>query len=128
MTIVVDDKEVRTEDEDESELEEGEIEQEPDLEEDEEIDSEEEYDDENEYADDDSILEYDDEDEDDLLLDGDEFDDDEGHDNSAAALDLMESVLTTEDGDTVASALVHIGRQLETQNKILIKIFAALQN
>ena len=68
---------------------------------------------------------------DDDLLDEDEFDDDEladFEDASDDALELMERVLTTESGDTVASALVDIASQLETQNRILIKIFAALQN
>tara|TARA_B100000131_G_scaffold187701_1_gene180626 strand:+ start:1513 stop:1845 length:333 start_codon:yes stop_codon:yes gene_type:complete len=65
-------------------------------------------------------------DDDDLLDDEDEFDDFE--DASDDALELMERVLTTESGDTVASALVDIASQLETQNRILIKIFAALQN
>jgi len=66
---------------------------------------------------------------DDLLED--EFDEDElaeFDDASDDALELMERVLTTESGDTVASALVDIASQLETQNRILIKIFAALQN
>jgi len=65
-------------------------------------------------------------DDDDLDDDEDEFDDFE--DASDDALELMERVLTTESGDTVASALVDIASQLETQNRILIKIFAALQN
>ena len=65
-------------------------------------------------------------DDDDLLDDEDEFDDFE--DASDDALELIERVLTTESGDTVASALVDIASQLETQNRILIKIFAALQN
>ena len=36
---------------------------------------------------------------------------------------LLSSVLATEEGDTVCSALVNISRQMEVQNKILIKIF-----
>tara|TARA_Y100001958_G_scaffold155427_1_gene146079 strand:- start:369 stop:698 length:330 start_codon:yes stop_codon:yes gene_type:complete len=78
---------------------------------------------------DDDISEGDITDDDDLLED--EFDDDEladFEDASDDALELMERVLTTESGDTVASALVDIASQLETQNRILIKIFAALQN
>ena len=76
---------------------------------------------------DDDISEGDITDDDDLLDDDeDEFDDFE--DASDDALELMERVLTTESGDTVASALVDIASQLETQNRILIKIFAALQN
>ena len=78
---------------------------------------------------DDDISDDDISDDDDLLED--EFDDDEladFEDASDDALELMERVLTTESGDTVASALVDIASQLETQNRILIKIFAALQN
>ena len=81
---------------------------------------------------DDDISDDDISDDDDLLDDDeDEFDDDEladFEDASDDALELMERVLTTESGDTVASALVDIASQLETQNRILIKIFAALQN
>lgn len=42
--------------------------------------------------------------------------------------DLVASLLATPDGETVASALVGIREQLETQNRILIKIFSALKN
>jgi len=73
---------------------------------------------------DDDISEGDITDDDDDLLD----DDADFEDASDDALELMERVLTTESGDTVASALVDIASQLETQNRILIKIFAALQN
>jgi len=40
---------------------------------------------------------------------------------------LLGSVLTTEDGDTVCSALVSISKQLEMQNRIMVKILAQLQ-
>jgi len=40
---------------------------------------------------------------------------------------LLGSVLTTENGDTVCSALVSISNQLEMQNRIMIKILAQLQ-
>lgn len=124
MTILVDDKGVRIENDD---LEDGEIEQEePALSDEDEYDEDDEGE-EYEEDEDDEGEEYegDEFDEDDLLLEDDEFDDHAGDDS--AALDLMESVLTTEDGETVASALVNIGRQLEMQNKILIKIFSTLQ-
>ena len=77
---------------------------------------------------DDDISEGDITDDDDDLLDDDEDEFDDFEDASDDALELMERVLTTESGDTVASALVDIASQLETQNRILIKIFAALQN
>ena len=70
----------------------------------------------------------DDDDDDDLLEDDDDDELADFEDASDDALELMERVLTTESGDTVASALVDIASQLETQNRILIKIFAALQN
>ena len=41
---------------------------------------------------------------------------------------LMTSLLATEDGDTVCSALVGISQQLQMQNKILIKILSELKN
>jgi hypothetical protein len=40
---------------------------------------------------------------------------------------LLSSVLATEDGETVCSALVNISRQMEIQNKILIKMLSHLQ-
>jgi len=40
---------------------------------------------------------------------------------------LMTSLLATPDGDTVCSALVNLCYQLETQNKILIKMLAKMQ-
>jgi len=43
---------------------------------------------------------------------------------------LLTSLLTTEDGDNVCTALVNIGailnKHLETQNKILVKILSKL--
>ena len=63
-------------------------------------------------------------------LEDDDFDDeymeDEtfGLDNMGA---LLGSVLTNEEGETVCSALVNISRQLEVQNKIMIKMLAQLQ-
>ena len=41
---------------------------------------------------------------------------------------LMSSLLATPDGDTVCSALVNLCYQLETQNKILIKMLAKMQS
>jgi hypothetical protein len=38
----------------------------------------------------------------------------------------MSSLLATPDGDTVCSALVNISNQLETQNRILIKMLAKM--
>ena len=40
---------------------------------------------------------------------------------------LLGSVLTTEEGDTVCTALVSISKQLEMQNRIMIKILSQLQ-
>lgn len=40
--------------------------------------------------------------------------------------ELLTTLLATPEGDTVCSALVHIGTQLEMQNKILIKILSKL--
>jgi hypothetical protein len=52
------------------------------------------------------------------------FDDDDGMDVTT----LMTSLLATEDGDTVCTALVGISQQLQMQNKILIKILSELKN
>lgn len=41
--------------------------------------------------------------------------------------DVAASLFSTEEGETVCSALVSISKQLETQNRIMIKILAQLQ-
>jgi hypothetical protein len=67
------------------------------------------------------------EEEDALLTEDDDFfpeDEDEGMDIAG----LMTSLLATPDGDTVCSALVNLCYQLETQNKILIKMLAKMQS
>tara|TARA_R110000803_G_scaffold26207_4_gene62240 strand:- start:14947 stop:15192 length:246 start_codon:yes stop_codon:yes gene_type:complete len=40
--------------------------------------------------------------------------------------ELMTSLMATEDGDTVCSALVNIANQLQTQNKILVKMLSKM--
>jgi len=54
-----------------------------------------------------------------------EFEYDEGEMITTEA--LLSSTLMTEEGDTVCSALVNIGRQLEMQNRIMVKMLSALQ-
>lgn len=61
--------------------------------------------------------------EDDELLEDDDFDIDMG---PGGAEEVLASTLATPEGDTVCTALLRIGDQLETQNKILIKILAKL--
>jgi hypothetical protein len=65
-------------------------------------------------------------------LDGDEDDeDDEDEDedeNFMDTSDILVSLLSTEEGDNVCTALVKIGTQLEIQNKIMVKILSALNN
>ena len=61
-----------------------------------------------------------DEDEDDFF---EEDEDEEGMD----IVGLMSSLLATPDGDTVCSALVNLCYQMETQNKILIKMLSKMQ-
>jgi len=62
-----------------------------------------------------------------------EFDEDEDfyqEEDDEESMDLaglMTSLLATPDGDTVCSALVNLCYQLETQNKILIKMLAKMQ-
>ena len=51
-------------------------------------------------------------------------DEDEGMDIAG----LITSLLATPDGDTICSALVNLCYQLETQNKILIKMLAKMQS
>ena len=60
----------------------------------------------------------------------DEIDDDDMmfEDDGVDVATLMTSLLATEDGDTVCTALVSITQQLQMQNKILIKILSELKN
>ena len=53
-----------------------------------------------------------------------EFEDEEGVDIAS----LMTSLMATEDGDTVCSALVSIANQLQIQNKILIKMLSKMNS
>jgi len=70
------------------------------------------------------VSEEEEEDEEDVLLTEDEdFYQEEDMDLAG----LMTSLLATPDGDTVCSALVNLCYQLETQNKILIKMLAKMQ-
>jgi hypothetical protein len=67
------------------------------------------------------------EEDEDVLLSDDEYEinDDDDEDNMDLA-GLMTSLLATPDGDTVCSALVNLCFQLETQNKILIKMLSRM--
>lgn len=92
----------------------------------------EEVEDDDDYEDDDEleegeILVTEDEDEDDDE-DDEGFDDDEELPGLGDIAEMAASLLATPEGDTVASALVGIREQLETQNRILIKIFSALKD
>lgn len=53
-----------------------------------------------------------------------QIEDDQGMDIA----ELMTSLMATEEGDTVCSALVNIANQLQTQNKILIKILSKINS
>ena len=59
---------------------------------------------------------------------GDEDDEMGDEDDGVDVATLMTSLLATEDGDTVCTALVSITQQLQMQNKILIKILSELKN
>ena len=71
-----------------------------------------------------------DEDEEGEIVTEDELEDfeDEELDDGVDVPTLMTSLLATEEGETVCTALVGIGQQLQVQNKILIKILAQLKN
>ena len=82
---------------------------------------------EDEIEDGEIVTDDEEEEEDALLTEDDDFfpeDEDEGMDIAG----LMTSLLATPDGDTVCSALVNLCYQLETQNKILIKMLAKMQS
>lgn len=69
-----------------------------------------------------------DEDEEELTMTDDEEDEELFEDNEVDVPTLMTSLLATEDGDTICTALVNIGLQLQTQNKILIKMLSQMKN
>ena len=56
-----------------------------------------------------------------------EYDDEDDVEQYMTVETLLGSTLMTEDGDTICSALVNMGRQLEIQNKILVKLLTAIQ-
>lgn len=62
-------------------------------------------------------------DEDEEEIDDEELFVDEGVDIA----ELLTNLMATSEGDTVCTALVNIGLQMQTQNKILIKILSKLQ-
>jgi len=65
---------------------------------------------------------------DDVMPEGeedDEFDMDDGEEG-IDLMDALSSLLTTDDGDNLATVLDVIKTQLEMQNKILVKIFGVL--
>jgi hypothetical protein len=66
------------------------------------------------------IVEEDFDDDEDIDIDMEDFAGDEG------SAEVLASTLATPDGDTVCTALLRIGDQLEMQNKILIKILSKL--
>ena len=68
--------------------------------------------------------------EEDELPDIDELENEDFDEDGSYVMDmggLLSSVLATEEGDTVCSALVNISRQMEVQNKILIKMLSQMQ-
>lgn len=62
----------------------------------------------------------------DVEIIGDMIEDDEDEEG-IDIMELMGSLLATPEGDTVCSALVNIALQLQTQNKILIKMLTKIQ-
>jgi predicted class III extradiol MEMO1 family dioxygenase len=68
--------------------------------------------------------------EDDISVDDQEIVEDleDLEDDETDIIGLMTSLMATQDGDTVCSALVEISNQMQVQNKILIKILAKLQD
>jgi len=64
-----------------------------------------------------------------IIDDDEEIDDDElmEFEDEVVFASLMTSLLATDEGDTICTALVAIGQQLQTQNRILVKIFSELK-
>jgi hypothetical protein len=63
------------------------------------------------------------------ILDDEEIDDEDlmDLDDDVDIASLLTSLLATDEGDTICTALVSIGQQLQTQNKILVKILSELK-
>jgi hypothetical protein len=59
------------------------------------------------------------------IEEGEIIDDDEDLDDFDVGVDLVD-ILTTPEGDTVCSALVALVQQIQTQNKILIKMLGKM--
>ena len=72
-----------------------------------------------------TITDDDDDDDDEELMEVDE-EGEEDEDEELDVVTLMTSLLATEDGDTVCTALITIAQQLQTQNKILIKMLSKM--
>ena len=64
-----------------------------------------------------------------IIDDDEEIDDDElmEFEDEVDIASLMTSLLATDEGDTICTALVAIGQQLQTLNRILVKIFSELK-
>jgi hypothetical protein len=66
-----------------------------------------------------------------IIMEDDDLEDFDDEDEGEEGLDiagLMTSLMATPDGETVCSALVTIGQQMQIQNKILIKILSELKS
>jgi hypothetical protein len=63
-----------------------------------------------------------------IVSEGELEDFEDGEDEGLDIAGLMTSLMATPDGDTVCSALVTIGQQMQMQNKILIKILSELKS
>ena len=70
------------------------------------------------------------EEDEDVDMDDEDLEEDEDEGDFMDMGGLLTSLLTTEDGDNVCTALVNIGsilnKHMETQNKILLKIMSRL--
>ena len=74
------------------------------------------------------IVSEEEEDEEIELTDEEDYDiNDDDEEDTMDLAGLMTSLLATPDGDTICSALVNLCYQLETQNKILIKMLSKMQ-
>tara|TARA_R110001632_G_scaffold190411_2_gene311024 strand:- start:6014 stop:6319 length:306 start_codon:yes stop_codon:yes gene_type:complete len=56
-----------------------------------------------------------------------QYEDDEDEVEISPIEEILASTLMTPEGDTICSALVNMSRQLEIQNKILVKLLTILQ-
>lgn len=67
------------------------------------------------------------EEEEEIEVSEDEDEDDEPADTAAVIANILSSTLATEDGETLTESLVGIKKQMEVQNRLIVKLISTIQ-